>query len=157
MDEAHNIQNVSRGLKLELLLATINSECQLAQFLLLTPFIDNAREVARWLGGQNSEDISLTLDWQPNDRVIGIIQTEQGKAMNGHSFDYQLRMETVHTTRKTLAVDELLTLSKNENIASTYKQASRYQYVGSNCSSRTPETRTSDRDARPPRLGMVTR
>ena len=123
VDEAHNIQNVKRGLKLELLLATINSECQRAQFLLLTPFIDNAREVARWLGGQNSEDISLALDWQPNDRVIGIVQVEQGEALKGHGFDYQLRMETVHTTRQTLAVDELLTLSKNENIASTYKQA----------------------------------
>ena len=57
---------------------TINSECQRAQFLLLTPFIDNARDVARWLGGQNSEDISLALDWQPNDRVIGIVQAEKG-------------------------------------------------------------------------------
>ena len=99
VDEAHNIQNVSRGLKLELLLATINNECQRAQFLLLTPFINNAREVARWLGGQNSEDISLALDWQPNDRVIGIIQAEQVEAINAHSYDYQLRLETVHTTR----------------------------------------------------------
>lgn len=124
VDEAHNIQNVQRGLKLELLLATINSECQRAQFLLLTPFIDNAQEVARWLGGQNSEDISLALDWQPNDRVIGIIQAEQGDAINRRSYDYQLRMETVHTTRETLAVDELLVLPKNEAIASTYRKAS---------------------------------
>ncbi|MDH5542044.1 MAG: DEAD/DEAH box helicase [Nitrospinota bacterium] len=124
VDEAHNIQSVRRGLKLELLLATINSECQRAQFLLLTPFIDNAREVARWLGGQNSEDISLALDWQPNDRVIGIIQAEQGDAINGHSYDYQLRMETVHTTRQTLVVDELLVLPKNASIASTYRMVS---------------------------------
>jgi len=124
VDEAHNIQSVRRGLKLELLLATINSECQRAQFLLLTPFIDNAREVARWLGGQNSEDISLALDWQPNDRVIGIIQAEQGDAINRRSYDYQLRMETVHTTRQTLAVDELLVLPKDEAIASTYRKAS---------------------------------
>ena len=124
VDEAHNIQNVSRGLKLELLLATINSECQQAQFLLLTPFIDNAREVARWLGGQNSEDISLALDWQPNDRVIGIIQVEKGEPINRQSFDYRLCMETVHTTRQTLAVDELLVLPKNEEIASTYNKIS---------------------------------
>ena len=78
VDEAHNIQNVRRGLKLELLLSTINSECQRAQFLLLTPFIDNAREVARWLGGTNSEDVSLALDWQPNDRVIGVVQAGKG-------------------------------------------------------------------------------
>lgn len=124
VDEAHNIQNMRRGLKLELLLATINSECRRAQFLLLTPFIDNAREVARWLGGQNSEDISLALDWQPNDRVIGIIQAEQGDAINSRSYDYQLRMKTVHTTRQTLAVDELLVLPKNKAIASTYTKAS---------------------------------
>ena len=124
VDEAHNIQNVRRGLKLELLLATINSECQQAQFLLLTPFIDNAREIARWLGGQNSEDISLSIDWQPNDRVVGIIQAEKGEPINRQSFDYQLQMETVHTTRQTLAVDEPLFFFKNQEIASTYAKAS---------------------------------
>lgn len=36
VDEAHTIQFGSRGLKLELLLATINKECIHAQFLLLT-------------------------------------------------------------------------------------------------------------------------
>ena len=124
VDEAHNIQSVGRGLKLELLLATINNECQYAQFLLLTPFIDNAREVARWLGGRNSEDVSMALDWQPNDRVIGIIQAERGEAFNRQSYDYQLRMETVHTPRHTLIVDELLTLPKNKDIASTYSKVS---------------------------------
>lgn len=120
VDEAHNIQGASRGLKLELLLATINSECQRAQFLLLTPFIENAREVARWLGGQNSDDISLALDWQPNDRVIGIVQAEKGDALSGRSHDYSLQMETVHTTRQTLSVDELLELPKCTSIAGTY-------------------------------------
>lgn len=124
VDEAHNIQGARRGLKLELLLATINNECQRAQFLLLTPFIDNAREVARWLGGQNSEDISLALDWQPNDRVIGIVQAQKGAAINGRSFDYRVCMETVHTTRSTLAVDEILTMPKNTEIAATYSKAS---------------------------------
>ena len=122
VDEAHNIRDASRGLKLELLLATINSECQRAQFLLLTPFISNAREVARWLGGANSEDVSLALDWQPNDRVIGIVQPEKGQAIKGHSFDYSLQMETVHTSRQTLAVDELLTLPKNTAIAATFSK-----------------------------------
>ena len=100
VDEAHNIQNAERGLHLELLLATVNSECKHAQFLLLTPFIKNAREVARWLGGPNSEDISLAVDWQPNDRVVGIIQAEKTKRLGKKSFDYQLNMETVHTTNK---------------------------------------------------------
>ena len=122
VDEAHNIRDGSRGLKLELLLATINSECQRAQFLLLTPFISNAREVARWLGGTSSEDVSLALDWQPNDRVIGIVQPEKGQAIKGRSFDYSLRMETVHTSRQTLAVDEILKLPKNTEIARTFSK-----------------------------------
>ncbi|MBU1056377.1 MAG: DEAD/DEAH box helicase [Proteobacteria bacterium] len=122
VDEAHNIQNIRRGLKLELLLSTINKECQRAQFLLLTPFIDNAREVARWLGGPNSDDVSLALDWQPNDRVVGVIQAEKGKVLKGQSFDYDLNLETVHTTRKTLSVDGLLSFPKSEEIAKTYRE-----------------------------------
>ena len=124
VDEAHNIQNAERGLNLELLLATVNSECQHAQFLLLTPFINNAREVARWLGGRNSEDISLAVDWQPNDRVVGIIQAEKTERIRGKSFDYRLNMETVHTTKQTLVVDDLLDLQNNREIASTYSKAS---------------------------------
>ena len=124
VDEAHNIQSPRRGLKLELLLATINNECQRAQFLLLTPFINNAREIARWLGGQNSDDISLALDWQPNDRLIGIVQAERGAVLNHCSFDYQLRMETIHTTRNTIVIDDFLTLPKNVDIATTYTKVS---------------------------------
>lgn len=124
VDEAHNIQSGTRGLRLELLLATINTECQRAQFLLLTPFIANAREVARWLGGPNSEDVSLALDWQPNDRVIGVVQIEKGEPLNARSHDYCLRVDTVHTTRKTLTVDEALPLSKNLDIASTFSKVS---------------------------------
>ena len=145
VDEAHNLQNTDRGLKLELLLATINSECQRAQFLLLTPFINNALEVARWLGGQNAEDISLALDWQPNDRVIGIIQAKQGEPINRQkshqlslgpipitqdetirnpSFDYHLNLETIHTTKQTLSLNDLLPLPKQEKIADTYSKVS---------------------------------
>lgn len=124
VDEAHNIHNGDRGLKLELLLATINNECQHAQFLLLTPFINNAREVARWLGGTNSDDVSLSVDWQPNDRLIGIVQAKKGEALNRTSFNYNLQLETVHTTRNTLVVDEYLTLPKNNDIAATFSKVS---------------------------------
>lgn len=122
VDEAHNIQDAKRGLRLELLLATINKECQRAQFLLLTPFINNARDVARWLGEANSQDISLSVDWQPNDRVIGIVQAEKGVALNKISFDYQLKLTPQHTTRHTLSIDEILTLPKNLSKKFRYAQ-----------------------------------
>ncbi len=124
VDEAHNIQDLHRGLKLELLLATINTECQRAQFLLLTPFISNAREVARWLGDESSADVSLALDWQPNDRVISIVQPVKGKQISKVSFDYELLMETVQTNRNTLAIDKRFLLPKSTIIKSTFSQIS---------------------------------
>ena len=123
VDEAHNIQSESRGLTLELLLATINNECPNAQFLLLTPFINNAKEVARWLGGDSSDDISLALDWQPNDRVIGIVRPVKGDAFTKTSFDYSMNFETVHTTRDTVAIDESISFPKVEEISKTFNQA----------------------------------
>lgn len=123
VDEAHTIQDSERGLRLELLLATINRECREAQFLLLTPFIQNAREVARWLGGLNSEDISLGVDWQPNDRAIGIISPVDAGAKKGRSRDYQVNFETVHTSRPSITLDEVFPLGKEQSLASSLSQA----------------------------------
>lgn len=123
VDEAHTIQDKVRGLRLELLLATINRECRDAQFLLLTPFIQNAREVARWLGGQNSEDISLGVDWQPNDRAIGIVSPVDDGSGNGRSRDYRLDFETVHTTRPTIVLNEAFSLGKDQTLAETLSKA----------------------------------
>lgn len=123
VDEAHNIQNSSRGLKLEMLLSTINKECQSAQFLLLTPFISNAAEVAKWLGGTSSDDISLSMDWQPNDRVIGVAKLVKGASIKGKSYDYDLDFITCQTIRDTLFVDDILSMEKDYSIANTYSKA----------------------------------
>ena len=125
VDEAHNIQSPRRGLNLELLLATINKECEYAQFLLLTPFIANAGEVARWLGGQNSDDISLALDWQPNARAIGVVQAIREEPLNKRSYDYSLEFYTVHTTRNTIDLDEHVRFSKAVEIAKTFSQVNK--------------------------------
>lgn len=62
VDEAHNLSSGDRGLKLELLLATINRECRNSQFLLMTPFIENGDEVARWLSPDSHADMSVHFD-----------------------------------------------------------------------------------------------
>jgi replicative superfamily II helicase len=131
VDEAHNIQDYNRGLKLELLLATINKECKNAQFLLLTPFIENAYEVAKWLGEESSTDISLSVDWQPNDRVIGTVTKVKGKALNKRSFDYELNFRTLHTNKNTLNIDELLIIPKVKEIASTFSKVDSKSSIGS--------------------------
>lgn len=65
VDEAHHISEPSRGPRLELLLATLKRERGTScRFLLLTPFLPNADELARWLGGVDYAAISL--DWRPS-------------------------------------------------------------------------------------------
>lgn len=119
VDEAHTIQDPQRGMRLELLLATINRECREAQFLLLTPFIQNAREVARWLGGANSDDISFGVDWQPNDRAIGIVSAVDAGPLRGRSRDYRLEFKTVHTTRHTIDLDDAFAFGKEASLAAS--------------------------------------
>src|SRR5690606_3327896 len=74
VDEAHNIEEESRGLTLEFLLSTIKNDCEEANFLLMTPDISNSNEVVDWLAGDRGNVINLELDWwQPNERVVGAI------------------------------------------------------------------------------------
>jgi hypothetical protein len=47
MDEAHNIEDEERGMRIELLLATVKRENPTANFLLLMPFVPNADSLAR--------------------------------------------------------------------------------------------------------------
>ena len=119
VDEAHNLASASRGIKLELLLATINRECRYAQFLLLTPFIENAQQVAHWLAPDSYNDIELTVDWTPNDRVVAIAEPVQGEVRGA----FKVSFTTLHTTRKTLAIPEVLTLPENRPLGLSWSQA----------------------------------
>ncbi len=121
VDEAHNLQNSTRGLKLELLLANINKECENAQFLLLTPFIQNAKEIATWLGGVNSDEIHMSLDWQPNDRAIGIVYAEKSNAACRTHCRFNLKFKSVHTSRPSISIDDNIMMVENSNIY-TFKQ-----------------------------------
>lgn len=102
VDEAHNLAAASRGLKLELLLATINRECRFAQFLLLTPFIPNADEIAQWLSPDSHQTVELGASWSPNDRMIAIAEPVKG-AKRG---DFTIQLVTQHTTRHTLSLPD---------------------------------------------------
>ena len=119
VDEAHNLASASRGIKLELLLATINRECRYAQFLLLTPFIENAQQIAHWLAPDSNNNIELTVDWTPNDRVVAIAEPVQGEGQGA----FKVSFTTLHTTRKTLAIPEVLTLPENRPLGLSWSQA----------------------------------
>lgn len=68
VDEAHHIADSQRGARLELLLATIKRERGAScRFLLLTPFLPNARELSFWLGDEGG--VAIELNWKPSEQV----------------------------------------------------------------------------------------
>jgi superfamily II DNA/RNA helicase len=102
MDEAHNIENESRGMRMELLLATIKQECAKANFLLLMPFVEKAEKLARWLAddAKAGRAISLgTTAWKPNERIVGIYHAE---ADDSQRAGWRMRFETLTTTPKAM-------------------------------------------------------
>jgi replicative superfamily II helicase len=100
VDEAHNIEDEERGLRVELLLATIKRDCPNANYLLLMPFVPNAKELASWLGAGSGRTISLgTSAWQPNERIVGLFGVEKEASVRA---GWQLHFETLITTPKTL-------------------------------------------------------
>ena len=116
VDEAHGLASETRGLKLELLLATINRECRYAQFLLLTPFIRNGAEIAHWLSPDSNKNIDLGVDWTPNDRVVAISRVSQGERRG----EFSLSLRTRHTTHNTLDIPEQISIGKLRPLGLTW-------------------------------------
>lgn len=97
MDEAHNIEDVERGMRIELLLATIRRECERANFLLLMPYVPNSAELANWLSPDACRSISIgSSTWKPNERIIGLYQLERAEGQGNWTMAY----ETLVTTPK---------------------------------------------------------
>lgn len=103
MDEAHNIEDKSRGLRIELLLATIKSEYQdQVSFMLLMPYVENPETLARWLAGDAKSGRTISLSatpWKPNERIVGLYHKVSDKAVAG---GWRLEFETLTTTPNTI-------------------------------------------------------
>lgn len=100
MDEAHNIEDEDRGLRIELLLATIKRDCSYAYFLLMMPYVPNASDLVRWLAPEAGKTISLgTSAWQPNECMVGMFSCKQENGVRGN---WSLDFETLVTTRNTI-------------------------------------------------------
>jgi len=101
MDEAQNIEDKERGLRIELLLATIKRDCNNANFLLLMPYVENAEILARWLASDISAGKSISIGstpWQPNERLVGLYKKDR----MGNSSDWQIKYKTLTSTPKTI-------------------------------------------------------
>lgn len=102
MDEAHNIESEARGLRIELLLATVKQECNFANFLLLMPFVERADALARWLANdaRGGRTISFgTSPWKPNEQLIGMFRASPDVSV---AAGWRLQFQTLITTRGSL-------------------------------------------------------
>lgn len=102
MDEAHNIEDESRGLRIELLLATVKQHYQAqANFLLLMPYVENAKTLSRWLAHDRDAGLAISLStspWQPNERIIGLVKKQKCEEKGDWAINYQ----TLITSPKTI-------------------------------------------------------
>lgn len=122
LDEAHNLGDGERGLRSELVLATINRESPDTHFLLLTPFIPNAEELATWLDDERSRSVtpSLAINWQPNDQMIALAYPK------GRGRVWGLEVKPLHVSRPhrmPIAFDERVTIDRERTRDITLTQA----------------------------------
>jgi len=104
VDEAHTLGDGPRGSRLELLLAILRRERPGCRFVLLTPFAENAAELAEWLGGEQGAPILI--DWKPSDRVIGAVKRVSRKRVP------HLQMTSLDTARSDFPGDVQLELGE---------------------------------------------
>ena len=105
LDEAHNIEDEARGLRFELLLATIRRECDSANFLLLMPYVEKAETLVRWLAQDASAGRTIsfgTTPWKPNERIVGMFRAEADESQRG---GWNLNYQTLVTTPKTIHLE----------------------------------------------------
>jgi len=107
LDEAHNLEDESRGLNYELLMANIKNDCRHSKFLLLTPFIPNSDEISKWLDKDSSKDISIGINWKPNDRIIGGIFPE------GRRRNWKTTFQTLLTSQENIKIDKEFLFSES--------------------------------------------
>lgn len=112
MDEAHNIEDLERGLRIELLLAAIKTDCPTANFLLMMPYVENAEVLSRWLANDLASGKSISIGstpWKPSERVVGLYEKTSCKGRGNWclEFDTLITMsDSIHFSGKYLVNGE---------------------------------------------------
>ncbi len=126
VDEAHNIEDRTRGLRLELLLATIRQDCPGANYLLLVPFVPHSESLARWLDPDSGgRSISLgSTAWQPNERIVGLYSIAKSGERIGRRDVWGLEFETLVTTPNTIHLEGTHTVGERFPLNLPFSKAS---------------------------------
>ena len=102
MDEAHNLEEKSRGLRIELLLATVKRDCPQTNFLLLMPFVEEPEAIARWLAHDVNAGHAISLGtspWKPNERIVGLFSAVPDDSVRA---GWRLVFETLTATERAM-------------------------------------------------------
>ena len=102
MDEAHNMEDDARGLRIELLLSIIKRDCPSASFLLLMPNVEKPDTVSRWLAQdvKAGRVISIgTSPWKPNERIMGLYRAVKDDSKRA---GWHMEYETLTATPKAM-------------------------------------------------------
>ncbi len=121
VDEANAISCPQRGLSLELLLATIKRDCRHAQFLLLTPFLKNGKELAHWLAPESNKHLALGLKSATNERLVAVAKPQQG-ARRGK---FNIALQPFQENRNALASPEKVTIGQSRPLGLAWSQVKR--------------------------------
>lgn len=126
VDEAHNIEDQERGLRIELLLATMRQECSEANYLLLMPFVPRSESLASWLDPDSGgKAISLgSTAWQPNERVVGVYEIIKSGGKVGKRDAWGLQYKTLVTTPGTIHLEGAHVVGERFPLDLTYSKAS---------------------------------
>ena len=104
VDEAHNLEAESRGLRIELFLATVKGDCPQANFLLLMPFVESTADIAKWLAQEPNAAAAISLGtsaWKPNERIVGLYRAVSDESARA---GWHLEYETLTTTPRALSL-----------------------------------------------------
>ena len=71
LDEAHNLGDSTRGSKFELVLSSIKQNRKEVNFLLLSPFISNAKDISEWLSDSSRNASTVSVEWAPTRQYVG--------------------------------------------------------------------------------------
>lgn len=106
VDEAHLLKEGERGVRLELLLANIRREHAHIRLLLLTPFVENAQDVANWLSEDRGGEVGV--QWRPSRLIVGLA------TIKGRMGTRRIEIEWKEPHRHSALTDTVLPLSVEE-------------------------------------------
>ncbi len=123
IDEAHNLGDEKRGMSLEMLISTIKRDCPGSGLLLLTPFMPNSDEVARWIDPQSPRPVTVGINWKPNDRMVGAYYAEgRGRSMTTY-------FEPLVTSADTITIDGPIIVGRTDGFSKTASQVRKTSYM----------------------------